>query len=208
MPSAMAHRKWNYDVHPSVRMLQSVIAGMKEKTGRSLDEWIRVAKKGPAGEKERAAWIKKEHGLGTNYATWIAQRSLGKIEFSEDADEYLRHAADYVEKMYAGPKEHLRPIYNEMLTYAKTLGRDIGVSPCRTIVPLYRNHVIAQIKPTTRTRIDLGLALRDTKVPKRLIDTGGFAKKNRITHRIEIGSREEFDDEARKWLRVAYEMDE
>ena len=90
--------------------------------------------------------------------------------------------------MYAGPKEHLRAIYDEILTFAKTLGRDIGVSPCQTIVPIYRNHVIAQIKPTTRTRIDLGLALQDTKTPKRLIDTGGFAKKDRITHRIEISS--------------------
>ena len=109
--------------------------------------------------------------------------------------------------MYAGPKEHLRSIYDEILTYAKTLGRDIGVSPCQTIVPIYRNHVIAQIKPTTRTRIDLGLALRDTRTPKRLIDTGGLAKKDRITHRIEIGSIDDFDAEAKRWMRVAYEMD-
>jgi uncharacterized protein DUF5655 len=75
-------------------------------------------------------------------------------------------------------------------------------------VPIYRNHVIAQVKPTTRTRIDLGLALKNTKEPKRLIDTGGFAKKDRITHRIEISKPTDFDQEARGWLRVAYEMDE
>jgi hypothetical protein len=109
--------------------------------------------------------------------------------------------------MYAEPKEHLRAIYDEILSYAKTLGDDIGISPCRTMVPIYRNHVIAQIKPTTRTRIDLGLALRDTKTPRRLIDTGGFAKKDRITRRIEITSVEDFDNEARRWMRTAYEMD-
>jgi hypothetical protein len=57
------------------------------------------------------------------------------------------------------------------------------------MVPLYRNHVFAQIKPTTNTRIDLGLALAkypESKLPKRLIDTGGKAKKDRITRRIEI----------------------
>ena len=102
-------------------------------------------------------------------------------EATEDAGEYLKHAQDYVDRMYAGPKEHLRAIYDEILTFAKTLGPDIGVSPCQTIVPIYRNHVIAQIKPTTRTRIDLGLALKDTKTPKRLINTGGFEKKDRIT---------------------------
>lgn len=189
-------------------MVEHVIAGMKEKTGRSLDQWLAFAKKnGPSGEKKLAAWLNQEHGLGTNYATWIAARSAGGDEVSEDADSYLKHAEDYVEHMYAGPKEHLRPIYDEILTYARSLGKDIRVCPCQTIVPLYRNHVIAQIKPTTRTRIDLGLALRDSKTPRRLIDTGGFAKKDRITHRIEITRSEEFDDEARRWMRKAYEMD-
>ncbi len=208
MLKTMTHKKWKYDLHPSIRMVQSVIAGMKEKTGRSIDEWIKLTKKeGPSGEKESAAWLKKTYGLGTNYASWIAGRATGKSDGDEDAGQYLKHAQDYVEKMYAGPKEHLRSIYDEILTYAKTLGRDIGVSPCQTIVPIYRNHVIAQIKPTTRTRIDLGLALADTKTPKRLIDTGGLAKKDRITHRIEIGSIDDFDDGAKRWMRVAYEMD-
>jgi hypothetical protein len=202
------HKRWKYDLHPSVQMAHSVIAGMKEKTGRSIDEWVRHLKQhGPAAEKERAAWLKNEHKLGTNYASWIAGKSAGKSDAFEDANEYLRHAEDFVDQMYAGPKAHLRPIYDVILTYAKTLGSDIGISPCRTIVPIYRNHVIAQVKPTTRTRIDLGLALRDTKTPKRLINTGGFEKKNRITHRIEITSLEDFDDEAQRWMRVAYEMD-
>jgi predicted GTPase len=87
------------------------------------------------------------------------------------------------------------------------MGSDVKVCPCQTIVPLYRNHVFAQIKPTTRTRIDLGLALKDTKVPKRLIDTGGLAKKDRITHRIEITSLKDIDAEVKKWLKTAYEMD-
>ncbi|MGA7463623.1 MAG: DUF5655 domain-containing protein [Candidatus Korobacteraceae bacterium] len=203
------HKRWKYDLHPSVRMADSIIKGMKEKTGRSIDEWVRHVKQhGPAAEKERAAWLKKEHGLGTNYASWIAGKSVGKDDGNEDAAAYLKHAEDYVDKMYAGPKQHLRPIYDAILIYAKTLGKDIGVSPCSTIVPIYRNHVIAQIKPTTRTRVDLGLALKDTKTPKRLIDTGGFAKKDRITHRIEITSIEEFDDDAKKWMRKSYEMDE
>ena len=202
------HKRWKYDLHPSVAMAHSVIAGMKEKTGRALHEWVRLAKKdGPAGEKERAAWLKRQHGLGTNYAGWIAERSLGKTDATENADEYLQHAGAYVDKMFAGPKGHLRAIYDEILTFAKALGPDIRISPCQTIVPIYRNHVIAQVKPTTRTRIDLGLALRDIRTPKRLINTGGFAKKDRITHRIEISSIEEFDDEAKRWIKKAYEMD-
>ena len=208
MSKAATHKNWKYDLHPSVRMVQSVIAGMEQKTGHSLEDWLRLVKKeGPTGEKDRAAWLKKEHGLGANYASWIAGRSVGKSDATEDASEYLKHAQDYVDGMYAGPKEHLRPIYDEILTFAKSLGSDIGVSPCQTIVPIYRNHVIAQIKPTTRTRIDLGLALKDTKTPKRLINTGGFEKKDRISHRIEISMPDDFDDEAKRWMKVAYDMD-
>jgi hypothetical protein len=41
-----------YDLHPSVAMVQNFIAGLKTKTGRSLEEWIRLVKKeGPADEK-------------------------------------------------------------------------------------------------------------------------------------------------------------
>jgi Domain of unknown function (DUF5655)/Domain of unknown function (DUF4287) len=199
---------WKYHEHKSLRIVQSVIARMKKKTGRSLEEWLKlVNQKGPAGEKERAAWLKKEHGMGTSYATWIAERSLGKREGIGNAEEYLQHAKDNVEKMFAGPKQHLRIIYDEILKYALTIGPDIRVSPCATIVPIYRKHVIAQIKPTTRTRIDLGLALKNAKVPKRLINTGGFEKKDRITHRIELAKPEDFDSEARRWMKVAYDGD-
>jgi hypothetical protein len=76
------------------------------------------------------------------------------------------------------------------------------------MVPFYRNHVFAQIKPSTNTRIDLGFALGNTKTPKRLIDTGGYEKKDRITRRIEIKSKADIDDEVKRWLKKAYDMDE
>ena len=75
------------------------------------------------------------------------------------------------------------------------------------MVPLYRKHVIAQIKPATRTRIDFGLALGATKAPARLVDTGGFKKKDRITHRIEVQSKADIDGELKRWLKTAYELD-
>ncbi|HKO58166.1 MAG TPA: DUF5655 domain-containing protein, partial [Thermoanaerobaculia bacterium] len=84
---------------------------------------------------------------------------------------------------------------------------DAKLSPGKTIVPIYRKHVIAQIKPTTNTRIDFGLALGDTPATGRLIDTGGLAKKDRITHRIEIRTLEDIDEEVREWLERAWERD-
>jgi hypothetical protein len=109
--------------------------------------------------------------------------------------------------MFAGSKAALRPLYDALLQLGKGLAKDVKVCPGKTIVPLYRKHVFAQIKASTRTRIDFGFALKDTKAAGRLIDTGGFAKGDRITHRIEITSLADIDDEVKHWLRVAYDMD-
>ncbi len=208
MPSATKQKNSSsYDVHPSLAMYQSSLTALKQKTGRSLAEWVKfVNKEAPATEKERRAWLKEKHGMGMNYAGWIAEQSLGKGD-DGSPETYLKNAEAYVEKMYSGGKETLRPMFDALLVLGRSMGADVRVCPGQTIVPLYRKHVFAQIKPTTRSRIDLGLALKDTKVPKRLIDTGGFAKKDRITHRIEITSVKDIDAEVKKWLKIAYDMD-
>ncbi len=187
--------------------MHTLIANLKENTGRALEDWLELIQQaGPATVKERREWLRAKHGLGLNYASCIADMSAETNE-TFTPEGYLRAAEQYVDKMFAGPKEGLRPIYEALLAAGRKLGKDVRVCPCQTMVPLYRNHVFAQIKPTTRTRIDFGLALKDTKTPKRLIDTGGFAKKDRITRRIEISSLDEIDDEVRRWLKTAYDMD-
>jgi hypothetical protein len=206
----MAKKQWIYDVHPGVAMVQKWIAELPEKTGKSLEQWLEFIKKnGPANEKEQRAWLKEKHGLGTNTAWWLAERAsgtdMGMTE--EDPEAYLRMAEVQVEEMFAGPKAALRPIYDALLKLGRALGKDVKVCPCKTIVPFYRTHVFAQIKPTTRTRIDLGLALKDTPFTERLLDTGGLAKKDRITHRIGLTSLTEIDDEVKRWLKTAYDRD-
>lgn len=210
MPRTAAEQKKKsiYGVHPGVLMTQEWIAELKQKTGRSLAEWLTFIKKsGPKGEQARYEWLKKDHGLGTNSAGWLAGRADGKGTEDADPDEYLKAAEGYVEAMFSGAKEGLRPIYSALLKLNLKIGKDVKACPCQTIVPLYRNHVFAQIKPTTRTRIGFGFALGDTKAKGRLIDTGGFAKKDRITHRIELTSLKDIDHEVKHWLKVAYDRD-
>jgi hypothetical protein len=198
-----------YSVHPGVAMVQKWIEELPEKTGRSLEEWIAFTKNsGPPTEKERLEWLKKEHGLGTNAAAWIAERLEGKGTEEDSPEAYLKTAAEWVEAQYSGPRVALRPLYEELLQLGFFLGKDVKACPCKTMVPFYRKHVFAQIKPSTNTRIDLGFALGNMKTPKRLIDTGGYEKKDRITRRIEIRSKADIDDEVKRWLKKAYEMDE
>jgi hypothetical protein len=210
-PTAIAKTDSLYAVSPGVGMLQRWIATLKEKTGRSLDEWIALIKKqGPKDEKACREWLKSKHKLGTNSATWLAERAAGKGGEEDDPGIYLVTAVQYVEDQYSGAKSALRPIYDRLLELGKGIGDDAKACPCKTMVPFYRNHVFAQIKPSTNTRVDLGFALahHKGKLPKRLIDTGGLAKKDRITHRIEIKSISEIDDEVKRWLKIAYDLDE
>jgi hypothetical protein len=207
---AKAKSKSIYDVHPGVVMVQKWLADLKEKTGRSMEEWLALVKKeGPKDEKSRREWLKTKHKIAPNSASWIAERAEGKGGDEDTPELYLKAAVGYVEEQYAGPKERLRPIFDELLTLGKSMGGEVKACPCKTIVPLYRNHVFAQIKPTTNSRIDLGFALThyEGKLPKRLIDTGGLAKKDRITHRIPISSVKEIDTEVKKCLMTAYELD-
>lgn len=96
-----------------------------------------MEKEGPATEKECRAWLKAKHGLGMNYAWWIAEQSLGKGD-DGNPETYLRQAKEFVETMYSGPKEALLPIFEELLALGHSLGNDVKVCPCKTIVPLYR----------------------------------------------------------------------
>ncbi len=209
MANSAARTSALYDVHPSVAIVQKWIAELKPKTGRSLEEWIGLVKtSGPKESQARRLWLGSKYNLGSNSARWIAERAEGKGEQEDNPEKYLAAAVNYVREQYAGKKAALRPLYDQLLSLGKSLGPDVRACPCKTMVPLYREYVFAQIKPTTNSRIDLGLGLASYKgkLPKLLIDTGGLAKKDRITHRIEVTSSKQIDGELKKWLRAAYDL--
>jgi hypothetical protein len=201
-----------YTAHPSLKLMFDWIHGLKAKTGRSLEEWMtHIETEGPATEAARAAWLKKEHGLGTSAAKWLAGRAAGKGLEEESEEAYLEAALGWLETMYE-KKSSLRPVHDAVVKLALEVDASARICPCRTMVPIFRTHVIAQIKPSTRTRLDLGLALgellkRGTKLPKRLVATGGFEKKDRITHCIELSDVSEVDTEVATWLKRAWELD-
>jgi hypothetical protein len=198
-----------YSVHPSLAMVQNSIANLKTRTGKSLDEWVAfINVQGPPTEVERRAWLKETHRLGTNYSWWLAERSVGKGREDDSPEAYLKSAAGYVEAQYAGKKAPLRPIYEKLLKMGLTLGKDVKACPCKTMVPLYRTHVFAEITPRSQTRIDLGLSLRGQKPPTRLAPAPHPEKKDRITHVVSLASVSDVDETVGRWLRTAYEIDE
>lgn len=199
-----------YSVHPGVSMIQRWIVELKGKTGRTVEEWMQhIEEAGPPTEKDCREWLKAEYAFGTNTAWWLSERAFGNpLGLAEDTPAgYLESAPQYVAQMYAGPRAGLRTLHDRIIELARALGDDIRICPCKTIVPLYRRHVFAEIKPASQTRIDLGFALKDEPFTARLSDTGGLLKKNRITHRVAITKLTDIDLQVRRWLKQAYELD-
>lgn len=197
-----------YDVHPSVAYVQAILANFKVKTGHTLEEWVALLRREqPADPK---GWL-KARGLGTNQAGFVLQRAgtAPGHAFDDTPEGYLAAAPGYVEAQYGGKKAPLRPLFEQIVALARGLGSDVKVCPCETIVPFYRNHAFAEVKPFV-SRLDLGLALGDPKGVQdpagRLTDTGGYAKKDRITHKLELTSEADLRL-ALTWLERAYERD-
>ncbi len=181
-----------------------MLDSLEERTGKNIDQWCALLKKSKAStDAERRAFLKGQN-LGMSSVGLILDHAAGKSPEHYDPEAM-------VAAMFKGPKSALLPLYDSVLHFALKLGSDVKACPCATMVPFYRNHVFAQVKPSTQSRLDLGLALGALKsVPhsELLIDTGGAARKDRITHRIELSDPSDFNQFAKDWLLRAYQADQ
>jgi hypothetical protein len=181
-------------------MIAAIKANLPAKTGKTFTEWVQIARaKRPQAVQECVKRLKEEYGLGYNTAYIIAAEAC-----ETGASAVYEDAAALVDGMYAGPKAGLRPIYDALARAVTKLGKDAELTPCKTYVGARRKWQFALIKPTTPTRVDLGLALPDAKPRGRLEPTRSLGNE-RITRVIRIGSVREVDAEVRRWLKAAYD---
>lgn len=174
----------------------SMIANLKEKTGKSLADWVKIAKKAGAKHGEIVSTLKSEHGLGHGYANLVAHEALGSSAAHADA-------GDLVTEQYAGKKAGLKPIYDALLKTAQGFGADVEVAPKKAYVSLRRSKQFAIVQPSTAERLDLGLNLKGVAPKGRLEAAGSW--NSMCTHRVKIGSATDVDAEVRGWLKQAYE---
>ncbi len=60
------------------------------------------------------------------------------------------------------------------------------------------------IQPTTATRIDLGLILKDVPATERLESAAGFNAL--FTHRVRVNTINDVDAQVISWLKQAYDL--
>ena len=175
------------------KALQTMINNMPEKTGKSLQEWTSILKtKNFAKHGEAVNYLKTEHGVTHGFANTIV--TLSKNDESSDDDLLVNQ--------YKG-KESLIPIYDKLVLEISKFGDDITNTPKKGSVSLIRKRQFALIKPATKTRVDLGLKIKDKPVSGRLENSGPFGTM--CTHRIQLTSVDDIDSEVLSWIKEAYD---
>jgi len=170
-----------------------MIANLPVKTGRSLEEWFVVLDSRPYEKHgEGLTFLKTEHGLSHGFANLIVARHRARGSAAASASEL-------VDAQYAGSKAPLRPIYERLAAAAREFGEDVEIAPKKTGVSLRRHKQFAVIEAPSSTRVQLGINLRDAEPTERLRLAGGMC-----THRVDVRSLDEVDDELVSWMREAY----
>jgi len=178
--------------------LSNMIKNLAEKTGKTVDEWVALAKQsGEAKHGGVVKHLKEKHGLTHGYANMVAHIAAGNVGEDAPAED------DLVAAQYAGEKAALRPIYDRLIKEVGKFGKDIEISPKKAYVSLRRAKQFALIQPTTKTRVDVGINLKKIPAAGRLEASGSFNAM--VSHRVRIESLKEVDAELIAWLRQAYD---
>ena len=179
-------------------MLESMIKNMPEKTGKTLDEWLRMLQQSNLSRHgEVVKYLKSELNLTHGYANLIAHKHLKSDANSATGQD------DLVAAQYSGAKSALRPIFDQIIGMVRKLGKDVEISPKKSYVSFRRGKQFALIQPSTNSRIDVGINLKGKEASGRLEESGSF--NTMVSHRVRITNKDEVDTDLQQWLKTAYD---
>lgn len=179
-------------------MEEKAKAKLKANTGRTLEQWVALARKAKiAKEAALRAWLADEHGIKSRIGYWIASMALAEEQLDYGDPESL------VDALYSGERAALRALHERLVDEFLGLGDDVLVTSCKTMVPVYRKFVFAELKPA-RGGVEVQLALGATPAGKRLRKAKRMAD-DRITHAVLVDHEDAIDAELRNWLAAAYD---
>lgn len=161
-------------------MVDAVSASMRERTGRTVPEWVAlVASAGvdPLDQPAVRRWLKNSHGIPQNSQWAIA------FAAAEHAG-WVRPSADgYADGLYVDAKAALRPLHDAVVAIAVGLGPDAQAKGRSTYIPIVRATQFAAIAPGPRGTLRVGFRFKGA-VPDddRLEPAKGFAQATHWVH--------------------------
>lgn len=176
--------------------MQTMIDNLHKNTGKTLEQWIKIVHQSKIEKHgEIIKFLKEQHGLTHGFANLMAHKSKGSDAGSAENQD------DLIIKQYQG-KEHFKPIYEKLIKEISKFGKDIEIAPKNTYVSLRRKKQFALLNPATKTRFEIGIILKGQEPQGKLI----LEKNNAMcSHKINLESMGDIDQEVVAWLKAAYE---
>ena len=180
-------------------MMDSVTQSMKERTGKTLEEWVaavQATKIDPLDQKAVRNWLKSQ-GVLQNSQWAIADAAARAAGWERPSVE------GYINSQYQGEKADLRPIFDALREIVEGLGDDVTPEGRGGYTPFVRKRQFAAVQASTKTRVDLGLRFRQAP-DSALLSTTSLPGQS--THKLGLSSVDEITDEVKDLVRLAYEQ--
>lgn len=181
-------------------MMAAVSSSMKERTGRTVEEWVALVEASavdPLDQKAVRRWLKAEHDLPQNSRWAVAFAAARAAGWEPPATE------EYIDEQYSERKARLRPVFDRLRKILEGLGDDVSMEGRSTYIPFVRSRQFAAVAAATRTRVDVGLRFVDPPSSELLTPASA---PGQATHKLSLTSEDEVTNEVEELLRAAYDQ--
>jgi len=181
--------------------VQTQLNNIQKKTGKTIDELAALVKSsGLTKHGEIREMLKRDLRLGHGDAN-----SLVHAIFHSDgtrAAEAKGLSSDAVlDEIYGGPKAALRPIHEKLMAEIIKFG-EFETLPKKNYISLRRKRQFAMLGPTTNTRVEVGLNVKDLAADARLLEQPKGSMCNYI---VRVTDTAQVDAQLFAWIKQAYE---
>ena len=179
------------------KAMATMLKNLKENTGKDLKKWVQIVKKQNLEKHgQRIKYLKSEHGFTHGFANLVAHYVTRPLP-----GEQVEELEDLVTKQYE-KKPDLLPIYEKLIKEVMKFGKDVEIAPKKAYVSLRAKTQFALIQPSTKTRLDIGIKLKEEPTTERLETSASF--NSMVSHRVRVNSINEIDKALIGWLKKAY----
>lgn len=174
-----------------------VEANLEKATGKSLKEWIKIAKTCPHDKMmPRLKWFKAEHGLSTARAGVVIEKAFGAGAFGWSDPESL------VDNLFSKTFAPQRALYDAVEGYVQKFDGAV-LSPRKGYVALYRLKQFGAIKPS-KDGLLVGLAMQKYPKSSKFVDVKNLGGGDRTKKALLLSARKDFDAEAKELIKAAW----
>lgn len=181
------------------KWFQSVQEGLLRDTGKSLDEWVKIASRCPeTAPRARAKWLKDTHGIGVNRAAVIFDHAFPSAVGWDDPEALLAN-------QWREPVG--KAIYDKVAKMAEALP-DVTVGARKGFVGFSAKVQFAAIRPAKidgKPAARLGLAVPLVKGARFEAPKKSEGWSDRLHTIVMLASAKEVDAEIKALLKAAYD---